>query len=51
VAILMVSSYLPEILRMSDRVLVMRSGRVVLELPRLDATEERLLTAATGGHG
>jgi ribose transport system ATP-binding protein len=49
VAVLMVSSYLPEILRMSDRVLIMRSGRVVLELPRREATEERLLTAATGG--
>jgi ribose transport system ATP-binding protein len=48
-AILMISSYLPEILRMSDRILVMREGRVVLELPRREATEERLMEAATGG--
>ena len=48
-AILMISSYLPEILQMSDRILVMREGRVVLELPRREATEERLMEAATGG--
>ncbi len=48
-AILMISSYLPEILRMSDRILVMREGRVVAELDRAEATEERLMEAATGG--
>jgi len=48
-AILMISSYLPEILQMSDRILVMREGRIVLELPRSEATEERLMEAATGG--
>jgi len=48
-AILMISSYLPEILQMSDRILVMREGRIVLELPRGEATEERLMEAATGG--
>jgi ABC-type sugar transport system ATPase subunit len=45
----MISSYLPEILQMSDRILVMREGRIVLELPRSEATEERLMEAATGG--
>jgi ribose transport system ATP-binding protein len=34
---------------MSDRILVMREGRVVLELPRNEANEERLMEAATGG--
>ena len=48
-AILMISSYLPEILQMSDRILVMQEGRIVLELPRSEATEERLMEAATGG--
>lgn len=48
-AILMISSYLPEILRMSDRILVMREGRLVAELPRAAANEERLMEAATGG--
>jgi len=49
VAILMISSYLPEILRMSDRILVMREGRVVAEFARAEASEERLMEAATGG--
>jgi len=44
-----VSSYLPEVLRISDRILVMREGRVVLETPRGDASEELLLHAATQG--
>ena len=48
VAILMISSELPEILGMSHRVLVMRAGRIVADLPRADATEERIMAAATG---
>jgi ABC-type sugar transport system ATPase subunit len=48
VGILMISSELPEILGMSHRVLVMREGRIVAEFPREDATEERIMTAATG---
>ena len=39
-AILMISSELPEILGMSDRVLVMRGGRIVAEVARADATQE-----------
>jgi ribose transport system ATP-binding protein len=48
VAIVMVSSELPEILGMSDRIVVMREGRVMAELNRADATEERIMHFATG---
>jgi rhamnose transport system ATP-binding protein len=47
-AILMVSSELPELLGMSDRVLVMHEGRLVANIPRSDATEEAVVHAATG---
>ena len=46
---IVVSSYLPEVLRISDRILVMREGRIVKETPRAEATEEILLDAATRG--
>jgi rhamnose transport system ATP-binding protein len=46
--ILMISSELPEILGMSDRVLVMREGRLVAEFPRSVATQERIIQAASG---
>jgi ABC-type sugar transport system ATPase subunit len=48
VAILMISSELPEILGMSHRVLVTREGRIVAEFSREDASEERIMAAATG---
>jgi rhamnose transport system ATP-binding protein len=48
VAVLMVSSELPEVLGMADRVLVMREGRIVKEIPRADATEETVMFAAMG---
>ncbi len=48
VAILMISSELPEVLGMSDRVLVMREGRIAGELPRREATQERIMALATG---
>ena len=46
-AILMVSSEMPEILGMSDRVLVMSGGRITAEFSRAEATQERVLEAAT----
>jgi rhamnose transport system ATP-binding protein len=46
--ILLISSELPEILGMSDRVLVMREGRLVGELSREEATQERVIQAAAG---
>jgi len=48
VGILLISSELPEILGMSDRVLVMREGRLVGEFSRVQASEERLLACAAG---
>jgi ribose transport system ATP-binding protein len=46
--ILMISSELPEILGMSDRILVMRQGRIVAELDARGATQEQVLRAALG---
>ena len=48
IAILMISSELPEILAMSDRVLVMREGRLTGHFQRAEATAERIMAAATG---
>ena len=48
VAIIMISSELPEVLGMSDRVLVMREGRIVKELDRSEATEETVMQYAVG---
>jgi rhamnose transport system ATP-binding protein len=48
VAVLMISSELPEVLGMADRVLVMHEGRLTGELSRAEADEERVMRAATG---
>ena len=50
-AVLLISSDLPEIIGMSDRILVMRLGRIVGEVPASAATEERLLAIASGVEG
>jgi rhamnose transport system ATP-binding protein len=47
-AILMISSELPEVLGMADRVFVMREGRLMRELSRAEATQESIMLAATG---
>jgi ribose transport system ATP-binding protein len=46
-AIVMISSELPEILRMSDRIVVMCEGRITGELSREDASQERIMQLAT----
>jgi rhamnose transport system ATP-binding protein len=46
--IILISSELPEILAMSDRILVLHEGRITAEIARADATEERVMFAATG---
>jgi rhamnose transport system ATP-binding protein len=48
VGILMISSELPEVLLISDRILVMREGRIAAEFARADASEEIIMAAATG---
>ena len=49
VAIIMVSSELPEILGMSDRILVVHEGKISGELKNDEATQEKIMTLATGG--
>jgi ribose transport system ATP-binding protein len=48
VAVIMVSSEMPELLGMSDRILVMHEGRITAELSRAEATQEKVLAAAMG---
>lgn len=48
IAILMISSELPEILAMSDRIIVMREGRLISILEKSEATAEQVMAAATG---
>ncbi|MFQ5811175.1 MAG: sugar ABC transporter ATP-binding protein [Armatimonadota bacterium] len=46
--VIMISSELPEILKMSDRILVMREGHIAGQLSRDQATQERIMMLATG---
>jgi rhamnose transport system ATP-binding protein len=48
IAIVMVSSELPEVLGMADRVVVLREGRIAARLTRAEATEESVMYAAMG---
>jgi rhamnose transport system ATP-binding protein len=48
VAVLMISSELPEVLGMADRVVVLFEGRVMREFARADADEDAIMRAATG---
>ncbi len=48
VGIVMISSELPEILGMSDRILVMHEGRITGEFGREEATQETIMASATG---
>ncbi len=47
VSIIMISSELPEILEMSDRIIVMREGKISGELKQVEATEEKIISLAT----
>ena len=49
--VLMISSELPEVLGMSDRIVVMREGRIAAEFSRAEATQEKILRAAMLGEG
>jgi ABC-type sugar transport system ATPase subunit len=48
VGVLLISSEMPEVLGMSDRILVMREGRLVGDVGREEASEEVLLQLAAG---
>ena len=50
-AVLVISSELPEVLSLADRILVMREGRLVSTLTHDEASEERIIAAATGADG
>lgn len=49
VAVIMISSELPELLGMSDRIIVVREGKITGEVSRKEASEEKVMTLATGG--
>jgi ribose transport system ATP-binding protein len=49
ISIIMISSELPEILGMSDRILVVCEGKIAGELSREEATQEKIIAYATRG--
>ncbi len=46
--VILISSDLPELVSLSSRVLIMRKGRIIKEMPKVDCTEESVLLAANG---
>ena len=50
-AILMISSELPEVLGMSDRIIVMHEGYMTGHFTRAEATQEKIISAATQAVG
>ena len=50
-AVVLVSSELPELIGMSDRILMLHEGRIAGEFSRAEATQERLMAAALGRAG
>ncbi|ACI18539.1 sugar ABC transporter ATP-binding protein [Dictyoglomus thermophilum] len=48
ISIIMISSEMPEVLAMSDRILVMNEGKIVAEVPRREATQEKIMAYASG---
>lgn len=49
VGIVLISSELPEVMGMSDRIVVMNSGQITGEFSREEATQEKIMVCATGG--
>jgi ribose transport system ATP-binding protein len=47
--VILTSSELPELLTLADRIVVLAEGRLTAEFPRSEATEEKIVRAATGG--
>ena len=47
-AVVLISSYLPELINMCDRILVMREGAIVGAIDRSEFSEERIIALATG---
>ena len=48
-SIIMISSELPEIIGMSDRVLVMREGKIVAQFQKDEVDQEKIMTKSAGG--
>ena len=51
IAVIVISSELPEILAVSDRIVTMREGRVTGEISRIEATQEILMSMMTAHEG
>ena len=48
-SIILISTDLPEVIGMSDRVVIMREGHTVLEIPKSEMNQEIILAHASGG--